>query len=363
MCRKENAVALRVEATLFGPDTQQYAGRGQARITIDEISRRAALLESMGFDGLTTAEAGHDAFLPIVAAAASTRRLSMGTNVAVAFPRSPMVTAQLAWDLQHLSNGRFNLGLGTQVKGHNELRYSTPWPGAPGPRMREYLLCLQAIFKSFQNPADPTYFEGEHYRFKLLPPFFNPGPIDQPHVPLYVAAVNPYMARLSGELCDGLRLHPIATFRYTRDVLLPVIAAGLAKSGRTMQDFDLVGAPFMALGRNEEEVEKARQKVRNQISFYASTRSYHGVLAHHGWDDLGAELHRLSVAGKWADMPALITDEMLEEWAIIATYDGLADAIRTKANGLYRTVTLVLVDEARQDPDRMRVAVDRLHQD
>lgn len=191
-------MALRVEATLFGPDTQQYAGQGQARITLDDIGARAALLESMGFDGVTTAEAGHDPFLPVMAAAASTKRLIMGTNVAIAFPRSPMVTAQTAWDLQHLSNGRFTLGLGTQVKGHNEQRYSTPWPGAPGPRMREYLLCLQAIFKSFQNPAKPTFFEGEHYRFKLLPPFFNPGPIDHPHVPLYVAAVNPYMARLSG---------------------------------------------------------------------------------------------------------------------------------------------------------------------
>ena len=356
-------MALRVEATLFGPDTQQYAGQGQARITLDDIGARAALLESRGFDGVTTAEAGHDPFLPVMAAAASTKRLIMGTNVAIAFPRSPMVTAQTAWDLQHLSNGRFTLGLGTQVKGHNEQRYSTPWPGAPGPRMREYLLCLQAIFKSFQNPAKPTFFEGEHYRFKLLPPFFNPGPIDHPHVPLYVAAVNPYMARLSGELCDGLRLHPVATFRYTRDVILPAIADGLARSGRTMEQFDLVGAPFMALGRDADEVEKAKQKLRNQISFYASTRSYHGVLAHHGWEDTGARLHQLSVAGKWDQMPALITDAMLEEWAIIATYDGLVDAIRAKARDLYRTITLVLVDEARRDPDRMRGAVERLHRD
>ncbi len=354
---------LRVEATLFGPDTQQYAGRGQARITIAEIAERAALLESLGFDGVTTAEAGHDPFLPVMAAASSTSRIMMGTNVAIAFPRSPMVTAQSAWDLQHLSSGRFTLGLGTQVKGHNEQRYSTPWPSAPGPRMREYLLCLQAIFKSFQDPAKPTYFEGEHYRFKLLPPFFNPGPIDHPRVPLYVAAVNPYMARLSGELCDGLRLHPVATFRYTRDVILPAVGEGLAKSGRSMDAFDLVGAPFMALGRTEEEVEKAKGKLRNQIAFYASTRTYHGVLAHHGWEDTGARLHQLSVAGKWAELPALITDEMLEEWAIISTYEGLADAIRAKADGLYRTITLVLVDEARRDPDRMRVAVERLHQD
>ncbi len=356
-------MALRVEATLFGPDTQQYAGQGQARITLEQIGERAALLESIGFDGVTTAEAGHDAFLPLMTAAASTKKLVMGTNVAIAFPRSPMVTAQMAWDLQHFSGGRFTLGLGTQVKGHNELRYSTPWPSGPGPRMRDYLLCLQAIFKSFQTPATPTYFEGEHYRFKLLPPFFNPGPIDHAHVPLYVAAVNPYMARLGGELCDGLRLHPIATFRYTRDVILPAISEGLAKSGRQSRDFDLVGAPFMALGRNEAEVEQAKNKLRSQIAFYASTRSYHGVLAYHGWEEIGAKLHQLSVSGKWAQLPSLITDEMLDEWAIITTYDRLVDTIRAKADGLYRTITLVLVDEARRDPGRMRDTVARLHQD
>lgn len=356
-------MALRVESTLFGPDTQQYAAQGQARITLQQIAEQAALLESMGFDGLTTAEAGHDAFLPIMAAAASTKKIMMGTNIAVSFPRSPMVTAQMAWDLQHFSGGRFNLGLGTQVKGHNERRYSTAWTSAPGPRMREYFLCLKAIFASFQSPAKPTYFEGEHYRFTLIPPFFNPGPIDHPHVPLYVAAVNPYMARLSGEVCDGLRLHPIATFRFTRDVILPAVTEGLAKAGRTRDDFDFVGAPFMALGRNEAEVVQAKEKLRKQISFYGSTRSYHAVFAHHGWEDIGTQLHRLSVAGKWAELPALISDEMLEEWAIISTYDGLADAIRAKADGLYRTITLVLVDEARRDPDRMREAVKRLQAD
>ena len=356
-------MAMRVEATLFGPDTQQYAAQGQARITLEQIAERAALLEKIGFDGVTTAEAGHDAFLPIMTAAASTKKLQMGTNVAVSFPRSPMVTAQMAWDLQHFSGGRFNLGLGTQVKGHNERRYSTPWPSAPGPRMREYFLCLQAIFKTFQNPDKPTYFEGEHYRFTLMSPFFNPGPIEHPHVPLYVAAVNPYMARLSGEVCDGLRLHPIATFRYTRDVILPAIAEGAAKSGRSLKSFNFVGAPFMALGRDEAEVAQAKEKLRRQISFYGSTRSYHSVFAHHGWDDVGAKLHQLSVGGKGAELPALISDEMLEEWAIISTYEGLADAIRAKAGGLYQTVTLVLGDEARRDPDRMREVVERLQKD
>ena len=355
-------MALRVETALMGPDTEQYAGNGQNRPTLKSLAAAAKQIEALGFDGITSPESGHDPYLPLMIAAEHTQRIVLGTNVAVSFPRSPMVTAQAAWDLQSYSDGRFTLGLGSQVKGHNERRYSTPWPSAPGPRMREYFLCLRAIFQSFQNPAKPTYFEGEHYRFTMLPPFFNPGPIEHPHIPLYTAAANPYMARLSGEVCEGLRLHPIATFRYTREVILPAVAEGAAKSGRDMTAFDLIGAPFMALGRNEEELEQSKNALRKQIAFYASTRSYHTVLAHHGWDDLGMQLHGLSVAGKWDEMPALISDDMLEEWAVITTYDKLAESIRAKVDGLFNTVTLVLLGEARDDQDLLRETVRRLHQ-
>ena len=355
-------MALLVETPIFGPDTNQYAGQGQPSVTLEQMAGTCRLFEEIGFDGITTAEAGHDAFLPLMIAAANTGRLNLGTNVAIAFPRSPMVTAQMAWDLAHFTGGRFNLGLGTQVKGHNERRYSTPWPSAPGPRMREYLLCLKAIFQSFQNPDKPSYFNGEFYQFTLMAPFFNPGPIAHPDVPLYVSAVGPYMARLSGELCEGLRLHPISTFTYTKDVIVPAVAEGAARAGRDPSCFDLVGAPFLATGRTDSDVEQARNSVRKQIAFYASTRSYHGVLAHHGWDDVGLALHRLSVAGKWDEMPTLISDEMLEEWAVVATYDQLADAVRVKADGLFRTVTLTLLDEARRDVDLMRDTISRLHQ-
>ncbi|MCB1630558.1 MAG: TIGR03617 family F420-dependent LLM class oxidoreductase [Pseudomonadales bacterium] len=354
-------MALRVETPLFGPDTNQYAGHGQPSVTLEQMAATCRLLEDIGFDGITTAEAGHDAFLPVMIAAANTSRLIIGTNVAVAFPRSPMVTAQMAWDLAHYSGGRFTLGLGTQVKGHNEKRYSTPWPSAPGPRMREYLLCLKAIFASFQNPAKPTYFKGEFYQFTLMAPFFNPGPIAHPEVPFYISAVGPYMARLAGELCEGLRLHPISTFSHTREVILPAIAEGAARSGRDPAKFDLVGAPFLATGRTEADVEQAKNAVRKQISFYASTRSYHRVLEYHGWEETGLRLHELSLAGKWADMPALITDEMLDEWAVVATYDRLGDAVRAKADGLFDTVTLTLLDEARRDEDLMRATIARLH--
>jgi probable F420-dependent oxidoreductase len=299
--------------------------------------------------------------MQLAIAAEHTQRVQLATNVAIAFPRSPMVTAQLAWDLQNLSRGRFSLGLGTQVKGHNERRYSTPWTSAPGPRMRDYFGCLKAIFASFQNPAKPTYFEGEHYRFTLLPPFFNPGPSEWPQVPLYTAAVNPYMARLAGELCDGLRLHPVATFRYTREVLAPAIAEGAARSGRDLAGFDLIGEPFTALGRNEAEVAQAREDVRKQIAFYASTRSYHPVLAHHGWEDVGLELHRLSIAGEWAKMPALITDAMLDEWVLTGTYDKIGDIITSRAGGLYSSIVLLFPADVRKDTDLMREIVNRVH--
>ena len=313
---------MRVETGLLAPEGEQYAGQGQPRLELAAFARNAADLEELGFDNLCMPEAGHDPFLPLAIAAEHTQRVQLATNVAIAFPRSPMVTAQLAWDLQNLSRGRFSLGLGTQVKGHNE---------------------------------------GEHYRFTLLPPFFNPGPSEWPQVPLYTAAVNPYMARLAGELCDGLRLHPVATFRYTREVLAPAIAEGAARSGRDLAGFDLIGEPFTALGRNEAEVAQAREDVRKQIAFYASTRSYHPVLAHHGWEDVGLELHRLSIAGEWAKMPALITDAMLDEWVLTGTYDKIGDIITSRAGGLYSSIVLLFPADVRKDTDLMREIVNRVH--
>jgi probable F420-dependent oxidoreductase len=356
-------MAFRVEANLLDMDTGQYAGQGQAPVTAAQAVASARRLEALGFDGVSAPEAGHDPFLPLAIAATCTERVTLGTNVAVAFPRSPMVTAQCAWDLQQYSKGRFNLGLGSQVKAHNERRYGTPWPSGPGPRMREYLQCLKAIFASFQDPKQPTYFEGEHYRFTLLPQFFNPGPIEHPHVPLYAAAVNAYMAGLAGELCDGLRLHPIATFRFTREVLVPAMAAGARSAGRETSNFDWVGAPFFAVGRTSADVEKARDTVRTQIAFYASTPAYQAVLTHHGWDETGKRLHAMSVRQQWAEMPRQISDEMLDEWVISATYDELAGTLRSRLAGLFQTLVLVLPPEARRDDDLLRELLGRLQRD
>jgi probable F420-dependent oxidoreductase len=352
---------MRLETGLLSLEVEQYAGKGQKMPSLERVAAAARAIEELGFDGATMPEAGYDPFLPLMIAAEHTKRITLATNVAIAFPRSPMVVAQMAWDLQRYSGGRFQLGLGTQVKGHNERRYATPWNAPPGPRLREYILCLREIFDTFQTGKRPG-FTGQYYQFTLMPPFFNPGPIDHPHVPIHIAVVNKYMARLAGELCDGLRLHPIATFKYTEQVLMPVIEAGAHKAGRTLSDIDIVGAPFIALGRNEQEITAAKNDLRQRIAFYASTRTYHSVLEFHGWSDAGMKLHELSLQGKWQEMAGLITDEMIEEFAIIGTYDELVSKVRDRCGGLFSTVLLDLPRKLREDGARMREIIQSLHQ-
>ncbi len=343
---------MRVQTVMMAPDTDQYAGDGQARIGVEEIAAAARKAEALGFDGVTMPEAGHDPFLPLAIAAEHTERVALGTNVAIAFPRSPMVTAQLAWDLQQFSGGRFQLGLGTQVRGHVERRYVSTWTGPPGPRLREYVQCVKAIWDTFQTGARPA-FEGDEYRFTLMNPFFNPGPIDHPHVPIHLAAVNPYMARLAGELCDGLRLHPIATFRYTREVVLPAVAAGVERAGRSPDEVEVIGAPFLAIAEDEEGLDAARAALKQEIAFYSSTRTYHAVLDHHGWTDVGLELHQMSKEGRWKEMPGCITDEMLEEWAIVATPETLAGRLIERCGDMFPTLMLDIPPWLRRDDERV----------
>jgi probable F420-dependent oxidoreductase len=353
-------VAVRIEAILQALEVEQYAGKGQETISVGGIAAAARKIEELGFDGATTPEAGHDPFLPLVVAAEHTTRLTLATNVAIAFPRSPLVTAQIAWDLQQLSGGRFRLGLGTQVKGHNERRYCAPWTAPPGPRLREYIQCLRSMFQTFQSGEQPSFFKGQHYQFTLMSPFFNPGPIAHAHVPIDIAAVNTYMARLAGELCDGLRLHPVATFDYARAVILPAIEAGARKSGRRRGDVDLIGAPFLAIGSDAREIETAKQALKQRIAFYASTRTYHSVLEFHGWSEVGQKLHQFSLQGKWQEMAHLISDEMLEAFAIIGTYDELAAKLTERCGDLFTTLVLDLPPQLRKDEARVRDIIQTL---
>lgn len=303
------------------------------------IAAAARRREQLGFDGILSPEtAGHDPFFPLVVAAEHTTRVALITGVAVAFPRSPMVVAQMAWDLQRLSGGRFHLGLGTQVKGHNERRYGTPWTAPPGPRMREYVQCLRAIFQTFQNNKQPTYFEGKYYKYTLSPPVFTAGPIEHPHVPIHLAAVNTYMSRLGGELGDGVFAHPVCTAKYIREVMLPRVAAGVRKAGRQPADIEMIGSPMIVTGRNKKELEKERQLLKRRVAFYASTRTYHPVFEVHGWNELGLRLHALSLENKWDEMTKLIPDEMAEEFGTIGTLDEIGPKLKERWGGILTTI-------------------------
>jgi probable F420-dependent oxidoreductase len=317
-----------------------------------DVKKYAQDTEAMGYDGLHISETSHDPFLPLVIAAEHTERINVGTAVAIAFPRSPFVTAMMSWDLQRFSKGRFVLGLGTQVKGHIERRFGMEWT-APAPRIREYILTLRAIWDTFQNNIKPSY-RGEHYQFTLINPVFNPGPIEHPYIPVHLAAVNQINAQVAGEVADGIKLHGFNTMKYTKEVLIPAIQKGLEKSGRSFDNFQLWGGGFLATGKDWSHVEQNIAAVKKQISFYGSTRTYHSVLEPHGWQDLGNELHELSVTNGWAKMPDLITDEVLNEFAIVAPYDQVADKIREKFGGIVDHVDFSDSTASIEDKDAMK---------
>ncbi|HLC40964.1 MAG TPA: TIGR03617 family F420-dependent LLM class oxidoreductase [Methylomirabilota bacterium] len=297
-----------------------------------EVPTLAREAEALGADGLWASETKHDPFLPLAIAAEHTERLALGTAIAVAFPRSPMILAHVAWDLAEASGGRFILGLGTQVKGHNERRFSVKW-SAPGPRLREVVLALHAIWDCWQN-GTPLQFRGEHYAFTLMTPFFNPGPIHYPKIPIYLAAINPYNCRLVGELADGISIHPFHSVGYIRQTVLPAIEEGLKKSGRARRDVTVSAPVFIVTGKNSKELEQAKRAIKQQIAFYASTRTYMPVLETHGWGDLSAKLHRKSVEGDWSGMADLLTDEMLEAYAVVGSLDEVIPRLRERYDGL-----------------------------
>ena len=305
--------------------------------TIDEVGRAA---ESLGFAGLWTSETKHDSFLPLAVAANHTKRLDLGTSIAIAFSRSPMAMAQISWDLQELSHGRFILGLGTQVKAHIERRFSMPW-GRPAARLEDYILALRAIWRSFQT-KEPLDYKGEFYQHTLMTPFFNPGPIEHPEIPIYVAGVNTRLARLAGELCDGFHIHPFHTPEYVRQIVKPAIKEGAERENRSPEDIKLATSVFVITGETEEEVEEQREKMRAQTAFYASTPSYRVVLEVHGWEEVGEELGKLARDKKWDEMPNLITDEMLRTFAVETALDEVGSALRERYEGLMDRVALYI---------------------
>ncbi len=303
--------------------------------TVDETARAA---EELGFAGLWSNETKHDAFLPLAIAANGTRKIELGPSVAIAFSRSPMEMAQTAWDLQNISDGRFILGLGTQVKAHITRRFSMPWD-KPAARLREYILALRAIWESFQSEG-PLNFEGEFYRHTLITPFFNPGPIEHPEIPIYIAGVNTRLAKLAGEVCEGFHVHPFHSPEYIKKTVNPAIAEGAAEANRSPDDVTLATSVFVITGESEEEIRGQRESVRSQLSFYASTPTYRTVLEAHGWEEVGEKLGTLAREKKWREMPDLITDEMLTAFAIEAAPDEVGPALKERYERLIDRVAL-----------------------
>jgi probable F420-dependent oxidoreductase len=299
---------------------------------LKSIPEYARKVEALGYDCLWSAETQHDPFLPLAVAATVTSRIKLGTSIAVAFPRSPMILAHICWDLAKASGGRFILGLGSQVKGHNERRFSVKFE-SPAPKMREVVLALRSIWDCWQN-GTKLDFKGTFFRFDLMTPFFNPGPIEHPAIAVYVAGVNAAMCRVAGEVCEGLHVHPFNSPTYLREYVRPAVDEGRRKAGRMNAPFTYVTSSFVVVGDNPQELAQQKQAVKQQIAFYASTRTYEPVLAAHGWQDLVPHLHRKSVEGDWKGMADLITDEMLDTYAVTGSYATIASKLKERYDGL-----------------------------
>lgn len=291
---------------------------------LPDLARAA---EAAGFDGLWSAETQHDPFLPLALAAEHTHRIHLGTAIAVAFARSPAVLAYTAWDLAEASGGRFILGLGTQVRAHVERRFGMPWPDSPVGKLRDQITALRALWRTWQD-GERLNHRGPYHKLTLMTPFFNPGPIEHPLIPIYIAGVNPALCRLAGEAGDGFIAHPYHSVDYLRRVVRPAIDDGAAQTGRQPGDIRLSVTVITAADPAEAEFARA------QIAFYASTPSYRPVMAHHGWGEVADRLRELSRRSAWGEMSELISDEMLSTFAVVASEAELPAALQARYAGL-----------------------------
>jgi len=303
-----------------------------ALTSLPELARSA---EAAGFDALWSTETQHDPFLPLALAAEHTQRMTLGTAIAVAFARSPAVLAYTAWDLAEASHGRFILGLGTQVKAHVERRFGMPWPDSPAGKLRDMIQAMRALWRAWQEGEHLNH-RGPYHKLTLMTPFFHPGPIEYPSIPVYIAGVNPALCRLAGELADGFLAHPYHSADYLRQVVRPEIDAGAARGGRAPGDIRLCVTALTATDDDEAGF------VRSQIAFYASTPTYRPVMAHHGWGETADRLRELARRAAWGEMPELITDEMLSTFAVVAPEADLAAALLERYRGLADRLSLYL---------------------
>jgi len=326
------------------------------RMGLAEAADHARRVEAIGYDGLLVPEAVHDGFLTSLAALFATRELTVMTSVLVVFPRSPMTTAHAAWDLQALSGGRFELGLGTQVRGNIVGRFSTKWT-SPVPRMREYVESLRAIFHSFQT-GEALGYEGAHYQFSRLQPFFNPGPLSCLPPLIHLGAVGPEMTRMAGGTADGLISHPTSSSAgVLAELTLPRIAEGASRRNRSPDDCPLTAAGFVATGCDEAAVAQKLEWVREQFTFLYSTPAYWPSLDHLGFGEVGRKLHDLSKRGRWDEMKGLVTDEMIEVLVPQGRYDDIAKILLDDYGSIVDRITFPVPDDSVHDEQVKAVLV------
>ncbi len=326
---------------------------GGVSTDLNKAAASAKETEAAGYDGAWTSETAHDPFFPLLLAAEHTERLDLGTSITVAFARNPMTLAHTGWDLQAFSKGRFILGLGSQIKPHITKRFSMEW-SHPAPRMREMILAIRAIWDTWLN-GTPLAFRGEFYTHTLMTPFFTPDRTDVEAfgVPrIFLAGVGELMTEVAGEVCDGFICHGFTTERYLREVTLPALRRGRAKAGKTMDGFEIVGPSFVVTGNNIEEMTAAEAGTRQQIAFYGSTPAYKGVLELHGWDGLHEELNALSKKGGWVEMGNLVTDDILNSFAVVGEPEKIASELLRRYGDVVQRISFYA--PYKSDPDRWR---------
>ena len=324
---------------------------------LTKAGSQARAAEAAGYSGVWTAETGHDPFFPLLLAAEHTEHIELGTSIAVAFARNPMLLANIGWDLQSFSRGRFVLGLGSQIKPHIEKRFSMPW-SHPAARMREMIQAIRAIWDCWLN-GTKLEFRGEHYRHTLMTPFFAPQASDLTDIgvpKIFLAGVGELMTEVAGEVCDGFICHGFTTERYLREVTLPALARGRAKAGKTLDDFEIVGPSFVVTGADEAELAAATTGTRQQIAFYGSTPAYRPVLELHGWGGLQDTLNTLSKQGKWAEMGELIDDEVLNTFAVVAEPEQIAPELHRRYGDVIQRISFYTPYSS--NPERWQKVID-----
>jgi probable F420-dependent oxidoreductase len=298
---------------------------------------RAQEIEAAGYTGVSTQENRHDPFLSLAVAGVATRRIELHTSVAISFPRSPMVAANVGWDIAASTGGRFTLGLGSQIRAHNEKRFSVPWT-PPAPRMREYIQAIRAIWKAWKGDGKLRY-EGKHYKFTLMTPNFVPENYDAPAPRIGLAAVGPAMMKVAAEESDNVKLHVFCTKKYLENRVMPILTEGLAKAGRSREQFEISGGGFLVTGKDDEAVQKLFDWVRYRVAFYGSTPAYWPVFEEHGLHDLGPKLNAMTKAGQWDKIAGEVSDDVVHLFSAVGRHDQIAKAIEARFGGLVDSIS------------------------